>query len=149
MKKRILFYIVLLVIGLSGGYLAGWIITNNKMQVEAHDNVVRELSELSKDLQDAAAEWYAGRAYNIRGELFEKGIYCRDCADQTVYFVAEFLSSYSDYRQINGKLFTFKEEQDIRSGKAIPTPSNKEYFLQVIKTDAQRVAETFAEEYGR
>lgn len=149
MKKQIFFYIAFLVIGLVGGYLAGWIITKNKMEVEAHDNVVRELSEMSDDLQGAAAEWYAEHAFNVRGELFEQGSYYRNSADQTLYFVAKFLSNYSDYRQRNGKRFTVEAEKEIRNGKAYPLPSNKEYFIQMIKINAQIIAENNAEQLGR
>lgn len=119
------------------------------MQVESHDNVVRELSEMSKDLQDATVEWYAKNAYNLSGELFKQGTFYRSSSDQTLYFVANFLSNYSDYRQRNGKKFTVKDEKDIRNGKAFPMPSNSEYFLQMIKIDAQRIAENNAEKYGR
>lgn len=147
MKKQILLCTGLLIIGLAVGYLSGWLISKNKMQVEVYDNAVHALSEMSEDLQDATAEWYAKSAYNIRGELFEKGTYYRSCADRTLYFVANFLSNYTDYRQRKGNRFTIKSEKEIRAGRAIPIPSNTEYYIQMIQIDAQRIAEDNSKRY--
>ena len=147
MKKQILLCTSLLAVGLAVGYLSGWIVSKHKMQVEVHDNAVRALSEMSEDLQDATAEWYAKSAYNIRGDLFEKGTYYRSYADQTLYFVATFLSNYTDYRQRKDYRFTIKSEKEIRAGRAIPIPSNTEYYIQMIQIDAQRIAEDNSKRY--
>lgn len=149
MKKQFLLCVGLLVVGLAVGYLSGWLVSKHKMQVEVHDTAVRALSEMSKDLQDATAEWYAKSAYNIRGELFEKGTYYRSYADQTLYFVANFLSNYTDYRQRKGNRFTIKSEKEIRAGNAIPMPSNTEYYIQLIQWDAQSIAENNSKRYIR
>ena len=147
MKNKLL-CIGFIALGLVGGYIAGWLMTKNKMKVEVHDLVVKELTEMSNDLQNAAANFYAGRAYNAYGDYFESG-YFRETADPTIYFVATFLSNYSDYRQRKGKLFTVEEEKEIRNGKAVPRPSNMEYFLQLIKIDSQHIAKEYAKKYAR
>ena len=135
MKKQAIVSIALLLAGLGGGILIGSIAEKSKMKEKSHDQVVMELNKVSDALIEASAEFYAGRAYNERGEYHPEWAK-QNGAESVIWFVSGFLDNYCDKRRIDGTMYSVKSMKQLRDG-GIPQPTNTEYYHFEIQNQAQ------------
>lgn len=134
MKKHIFVCTIILIVGLLIGFTTGFYIAKNKAEVQTHNEVVRALHKMSDELLSATASFYANNAYSVSGQHYPDAV---TKVESTVWFVSQFLENYTDYRNRNGLRFSVETEKMLKDGRAIPEPSNKEYYHMEILSKAK------------